>query len=196
MPLGFNTKSHGEIPVGFFNIETDMFLVQNYFVFASDLCEWIIVWSKGEEEQEHEVEMYVFHDHKKIGDLMGAISGMLFTGFIGELYKKYPFPQEKEKFKQNPEGWKTREEVEDLVQGFAQKEKVPIVISKSEGTISIGEYVFESEDFHQVLMYIWQGGWPRWKDEVQPGYVKEMMKGVFSSKHWLFSISESDLEIR
>jgi hypothetical protein len=197
MPLGFNTKSHGEIPVGFFNIETDMFLVQDYFVFASDLCEWIGEWTKeGDEEQEHEYLFYVFRDQSKIGDLMGAIHGVRFTGFIGELYKKYPFPQEKEKFKQNPEGWKTREKVEELIQDFAQKEKVPIIISKGGGTISIGEYVFEPEDFHQILMYISQGGWPKWKDEVQPGYVKEMMKAVISSKHWLFSISEPDLEIR
>lgn len=189
MPLGFNTKSHGEIPVGFFNIETDMFLIHDHFVFASDLCDWIVTWSRGEEEQENEVEMYVFQDNEKIGDLMGAIDGVLFTGFIGELYKRYPFPKEKEKFKQNPEGWKTREEVEELVREFTQMGTVPIVISKSEGTIAIGEYVFEALDFHQVLMYIWRGGWPRWKDEVQPEYVKEMMKEVISSEHWLFSIS-------
>ena len=189
MPLGFNSKSHGEIPVGFFNIETDMFLIKNYFVFASDLCEWIQEWSKGGEDQELDVEMYVFKDHERIGDLMGAIHGVRFTGFIGELYKKYPFPQEKERFKQNPDGWKIRDEVEKLVQDYVQLEAVPIVISKSEGTMAIGEYVFEALDFHQVLMYIWQGGWPRWKGEVQPDYVEKMMKTVISSDHWLFAVS-------
>ena len=189
MPLGFNTKSHGEIPVGFFNIETDMFLILDHFVFATDLCQWIIDWSNGPDDQEHTYGFYVFDDGQKIGDLMGAISGMVFTGFIGELYKKYPFPEEKEAFKQSPEGFKTRGEVEELVKDWSEKQDVSVVISKEKGTITIGPYEFLPEDFHEVLMYIWQGGWPRYKDEVKPEYVQEMMKAVVPSEHWLFGMT-------
>ena len=31
MPSSFPSKSHGQIPIGFFNIETDMFLLDRYF---------------------------------------------------------------------------------------------------------------------------------------------------------------------
>ncbi len=47
MPLGFDTLSHGNIPVGFFNIDTDCFLIDNLFVFASDLCRWLTQWAGG-----------------------------------------------------------------------------------------------------------------------------------------------------
>jgi hypothetical protein len=188
MPLGFNTRSHGEIPIGFFNIETDMILIHDKFMFASDLCAWLSDWAGGPDDQEHTYPMWVFDDGEKIGDLMGAISGTEFTGFIGELYKKWPFPGERSDFKQNPEGWKTREEVERVIEDLAPVKEVAVRISRDEGTISIGEYVFLPEDFHQVILYIWQGGWPRYRDDVKPGYVSEMMKAVLSSGHWLFEL--------
>ncbi len=188
MPLGFVTKSHGEIPVGFFNIETDMFLILDHFVFVSDLCEWIKQWAGGEDDQEHQHEFYVFHDGQKIGDLMGAISGNLHTGFIGELYKLYPFPPEKHKFKQHTDGWKNRVAVEKLVQEFTPPENAAVVISKAKGTITIGPYVFGPAEFHEVIMYIFRGGWPKWQDGLPPEYVKDMMMTVISSKHWLFEM--------
>ncbi len=42
MPLLFQSLSHGEIPFGFFNIETDMILLNNYFIFASDMADNVI----------------------------------------------------------------------------------------------------------------------------------------------------------
>ena len=42
MPLLFQSLSHGEIPFGFFNIETDMILLNNYFFFASDMADNVI----------------------------------------------------------------------------------------------------------------------------------------------------------
>jgi hypothetical protein len=42
MPISFPSKSHGQIPIGFFNIETDMLLMDRYFFFSTDFCEWIV----------------------------------------------------------------------------------------------------------------------------------------------------------
>ena len=42
MPLLFESLSHGEIPFGFFNIETDMILLNNYFFFASDMSDHVV----------------------------------------------------------------------------------------------------------------------------------------------------------
>ena len=42
MPLEFESISHGKIAFGFFNIETDMILLNQYFLFAEDICHYII----------------------------------------------------------------------------------------------------------------------------------------------------------
>ena len=41
MPLSFKSESHGDIAFGFFNIESDMLLLENYFFFADKFCEWM-----------------------------------------------------------------------------------------------------------------------------------------------------------
>ena len=186
MPLSFDTISHGTIAFGFFNIDSDMLLMNNYFIFASEFCPVIAGWAQGDEDVNTKIELYIIEDDNKIGNLMGAINGLVFTGFIGELYKLYPFPTKKDEFKQKPEGYKTQKQVEELIKKFAKKEKIDIVISKADKTITIGEYLFNPGQFHEVIAYIWRGGMPRWRDEVRPGYVEDMMKAVIGSKHWLF----------
>ena len=76
--------------------------------------------------------------------------------------------------------------VEVIIKKFGKKQKVKINISENDKTITIGEYKFNSEQFHEVIAYIWRGGMPQWKNEVRPGYVNDMMKAVLSSQHWLF----------
>lgn len=186
MPLNFDTLSHDTIPIGFFNIDSDMLLINNYFIFTSELCPAIGIWANGEDSLNTKIDFYIIEEQKDIGNLMGAIRGVIFTGFIGEVYKLFPFPKKREDFKQKPQGYKTQEQVEAIIQKFGKKEKINIVISKSEETIAIGEYVFDRSQFHEVISYIWRGGMPMWKDEKPPKYVKDMMKAVINSKHWLF----------
>ena len=38
MPLGFESTNRGEFAFGFFNIRSDMLLLDNRFFFATDLC--------------------------------------------------------------------------------------------------------------------------------------------------------------
>jgi hypothetical protein len=190
MPLSFNTESHGEIPIGFFNIDTDMILINNYFVFATDFCEWLKSWAEGKDDIKTKVEMYIIEKTVDIGNLMGAIAGRVFIGFIGEVYKKFPFPEKSEDFKQKPEGFKNRKVIENIIKSFSQKKEVEIVISKDAGTITIGEYIFTPSQFHEVIGYIWRGGMPMWRDDEPPDYVKDMMRAVIGSKHWLFKVPE------
>jgi hypothetical protein len=194
MPIGFDTQSHGVIPVGFFNIDTDMLLINNYFIFASDLCQAISDWTKGADDIDTNLKMYVIEDEQDMGNLMGAISGIVFTGFIGEVYKLYPFPKAPEDFRQKPEGDKTQEQVEKLIKKFGKQKKIQIKVSKGKQTIAIGEYIFKKESFHEVILYIWRGGMPMWRDDEQPKYVKDMMKAVLSSKHWLFQVSVENMK--
>jgi hypothetical protein len=188
MPLLFNSLSHGEIPFGFFNIETDMILLNNYFFFASDMAQNVIKLAENEAGLPHQQawSVYILHE-RQIGNLMGAIRGVVFEGFIGEVYTRFPFPHEPEKFKQNPEGYKTRELVEGIVNRYATPSNVAVVVDPGSQGIAIGEYRFSKPGFHALLGYLWAGGYPRWKDGVRPPYISEMREAAEHSENSLFS---------
>ncbi len=111
MPLSFKSENHGNIAFGFFNIESDMLLLENYFFFADEFCRLISdaavslpdetenLQGSGQKESEFGLKVYHIADPSDIGDLMGAIHGMHFTGFIGETYKVFPFPENPWDFK-------------------------------------------------------------------------------------------------
>jgi len=195
MPLSFTSKSHGNIAFGFFNIESDMLLLEKYFFFADDFCEWINQMAKQDDAglKSLQCKVYYIADPNDIGDLMGAIHGMLFTGFIGKLYTLFPFPDDPKAFKQNPDGFKTREVVKSYIEPFSAIKDISIEIYKDgQAKIKIGSYLFDKSVFHELIRYVWQGGYPCWKDEVRPEYVIGMkaciqkshnsfFKGVFSS---------------
>jgi len=194
VPLSFRSQSHGNIAFGFFNIESDMLLLENHFFFASDFCNWIIEMAKLDDiilkKFGHQV--YFIADPNDIGDLMGAIHGICFTGFIGRIYTLFPFPDDPQEFKQNPDGYKTRKIVSSEVESISKKRELLIEFLK-EGQVKIGPCLFDKAVFHELIRYVWQGGYPRWKDEVRPKYVTAMklsiiyshnsfFKGVFSSR--------------
>ncbi len=193
MPLSFRSRSHGSIAFGFFNIESDMLVLEKYFFFADDFCRWVIEMAEendlGVKKFEHPV--YYIADPDDIGDLMGAIHGMLFTGFIGKLYTLFPFPQDPEAFKQNPDGFKTREVVKSYIKPFSAIKNISIEI-QDDNKVKIGTYLFDRIVFHELIQYVWKGGYPCWKNEIRPDYVIQMkaciqktdntfFKGVFSS---------------
>ena len=110
MPLAFESLSHGTIAFGFFNIESDMLLCDRYFFFAEDFCRNIADMADRGGDQVYQANwpVWLIEAADDIGDLMGAIHGVRYTGFIGELYCRYPFPRQPEEFKQNPAGPQTR----------------------------------------------------------------------------------------
>ena len=194
MPLSFRSQSHGNIAFGFFNIESDMLLLENHFFFADDFCRWINKMAKKDDAELKtlECQVYFIADSKEIGDLMGAIHGIRFTGFIGKVYTLFPFPDDPQAFKQNPKGYQTRKIVTSKIEGVSKKREILFELLKG-GQIKIGPYLFDKAVFHELIRYVWQGGYPRWKDEIRPPYVIEMnesitgshnsfFKGVFSSK--------------
>jgi len=193
MPLSFRSESHGNIAFGFFNIESDMLLLEKYFFFADDFCKWLCMMAKeddtGLKRFRHPV--YYIADPTDIGDLMGAIHGMRFTGFIGKLYTLFPFPDDPKAFKQNPKGYQTRKVVASEIEDVSKEKELLFEFFKDR-KIKIGHYLFDKAIFHELIRYVWQGGYPRWKEEIRPQYVVEMkeslqkssnsfFKGVFSS---------------
>ena len=187
MPLLFQSLSHGEVPFGFFNIETDMILLNNYFFFASDMAENVIRLAGNESgmSQEQTWPVYILTEGQ-IGNLMGAISGVVFQGFIGEVYTHFPFPHEPEKFKQNPDGYKTRGLIEEIVNRYTGPSTIEITVDTREQRMSIGEYHFSKPGFHALLGYLWAGGYPRWKDGIRPGYILHMRQAIENSANPLF----------
>jgi len=184
MPLSFESKSHGQIAFGFFNIESDMLLLEQYFMFAEDFCREIVHLARAAGENYCKFwDVYEISPRQAIGDLMGAIQGVRFEGFIGEVYKRFPFPSNPEEFKQKPEGFKTRESMEEIIKKYGQRTTIPFSVSMSSSEAWIGEYRFSKEWFQELLKYVWEGGYPRWKDEVRPAYVLRMAQEIRQSSH-------------
>jgi hypothetical protein len=179
MPLAFDSLSHGKIAFGFFNIETDLLLLNRYFIFASDFCPYLIeaAGPLHEEKSEWVLSGY-WLEEERIGNLMGAIHGFDFRGFIGEVYRFYPFPQEPEDFKQNPEGFRTRSILEQLLVKYGSAAEIPFRFLKEKNEIHIGDYRFDQENFQELIRYVWLGGYPRWRDGRRPDYVETMKRTV------------------
>ena len=94
MPLAFDTTSHGRVAFGFFNIESDMLLLENLFFFADRFCEHVIRLAENRRDQPFQQQWvgYEISNKNDIGDLMGAIHGITRDGFIGTVYGHFPFP--------------------------------------------------------------------------------------------------------
>jgi len=70
-----------------------MLLMDRYFFFSTDFCEWIIEWADAGDFNRDEKMVYAIQKREMIGNLSDAIYGYEFTGFIGEVYKRFPFPE-------------------------------------------------------------------------------------------------------
>ena len=188
MPLAFESLSHGTIAFGFFNIESDMLLCDRYFLFAEDFCRHIglMAANAGEPDYQAAWPVWIIETAEEIGDLMGAIHGVRFTGFIGELYGHYPFPRQPAKFKQNPEGAQTQALVKDIISRYARQIDIRVAVDLEQMEMAIGSYHFSRNQFQELLKYVWRGGYPRWKNEIRPAYVLELEKQILSNRAGMF----------
>lgn len=188
MPLAFESESHGTVAFGFFNIQSDMLLLDRYFLFATEFCKYISVLAACGEQDPCASTWEVFHiaDPEDIGDLMGAIHGIRHTGFIGETYRRFPFPADPEDFRQQPDGYENRDVFVAMIGKYGVAREIRVQADPDGGAVNIGEYRFTRPWFHRLLNYVWRGGYPRWKDDVRPDYVTAMKQAVEKSLHPLF----------
>ena len=176
MPLEFQSISHGKIAFGFFNIETDMILLEHYFLFAQDFCDHIskIAEAPLKEIYESSWDIYLIENNFDIGNLMGAIYGIDLRGFMGEVYKLFPFPKHQEDFKQKPEGFKNRTLIEELIGKFAKRLNIPFVVNQKDDKIGIGEYLFNRAFLPRINQIYLVGRFPslekRYSTRICPGY--------------------------
>jgi len=189
MPLPFHSLSHGRVAFGFFNIDTDLLLLERHFFFASDFCDRLVRIAKGSETAPFEEAWPGHHvpDPAGVGDLQGAIHGVRYTGFIGEVYRRFPFPVRPEDFRQQPEGWRNRAEVEAIVTRHADRVEIPFVVETRAEAVRLAEIRFTRSGFHALLRYVWRGGWPRWRDGERPACVQELEAALSRSRHPLFA---------
>lgn len=189
MPLAFQSINKGVIPFGFFNIETDLLIMDQYFIFADDFCREMlsIPGHKDQDAKYAAWEIYHIEDRDDIGDFMGAMAGIRHVGFMGELYKLFPFPKREEDFKQHYDGYLKRSNVEPIIGKWSIQKKISVQVGKKNEQIQIGDYLFSKQVFHELLGYVWRGGYPRWKDEIRPEYVTEMKTRLLKSRHPIFS---------
>lgn len=188
MPLAFRSISHGEIAFGFFNIDTDMMLLDVHFFFADNFSTAItgVASHRGEGPVDIHLDAYTL-DPASIGSLAGSIRGFDLRGFIGEVYRMFPFPLEQEKFKQQPEGFQNREIIEGIVAKYADMRPIRFVADIARGTVDIGGYFFDREVFQELVLYLWAGGYPRWRGNVRPPYLLEMKEVIERSENPLLA---------
>ncbi len=183
MPLAFDSLSHQTVAFGFFHIETDMLLLQRLFFFADSFCRIVSELATGPKETPFEKILpgFSFPDPSEIGDLMGAIHGVRYSGFIGDLYQRHPFPKTPEDFRQKTQGRFTRQEIAAAIRHRAVVCNLCFKARVPNGPVSIGEYRFEKQVFRELIDYVWRGGYPRWEAKRRPAYVIQMKKAVENS---------------
>jgi hypothetical protein len=174
MPLAFKSLSHGTVAFGFFNIETDLLLLDRCFFFAADFCRQVAAPTDGGPAETVLQPAWAIEAQEDIGDLMGAIAGVRYTGFIGAVYRRFPFPEDPAMFKQNPDGWKTRPILIELLSRCAVRCDLPIAMGQPAEAVAVGPYRFSRAGFRRLIAYVWRGGFPRWRNDVRPDYVVRM----------------------
>lgn len=189
MPLAFSSLSHGEIAFGFFNIDTDMLLLAHTFFFAEQFCETVskMAGAQALAACRDSWDIYDIQPPEKVGDLMGAIHGIRYTGFIGDVYQKFPFPVRPEDFKQRPDGHVSRAVVEALIAPYATARSVAVAVNETDRTVQIGDYHFSFRSFQELIRYVWRGGYPQWKNSERPACVLAMHTALPNSRLPLFN---------
>ncbi len=176
MPLAFGSFTHGRVAFGFYNVETDSLLLEEIFFFCTDFCRAAV---RLLEEPAVEVPGHVFDRREEIGDLMGAIHGVRHEGYLGEIYRTWPFPKEPSGFRQKLHGHRNRAAVEAVLDRWARKTAVRLERDRVSGHTRIGPYGFTDAQFRELLAYVYRGGYPTWERFERgecPPWVREMAR--------------------
>ena len=172
MPLPFPSRSHGPIAFGFFNIASDMLLLQELFFFADRFCAAVAELAL----ERHSAPLPCWRlARSAVGDLHGAIAGVDLSGFIGATYRLFPFPARRELFKQGPEGQETQPQIAELADRHGAADEIALRWDEQAGLVSVDSYCFTEAAFRELVAYVDRGGYPRWRDEQRPDYVREVV---------------------
>ncbi|MBI4702065.1 MAG: hypothetical protein HY744_13080 [Deltaproteobacteria bacterium] len=177
MPLAFASPSHGTVAFGFFNVETDMLLLEQMFFFADRFCAAVVALAEAEVAGRGAatiVDGWRIDAPELVGDLHGAIAGVHLSGFIGATYREHPFPPRRQDFKQSPEGERTQAAMAALIARFGRRLAIDVVLAPDRATVAVGEVVFSTAGFGELVGYVERGGYPRYRDKRRPACVRTM----------------------
>ncbi len=168
MPLAFPSRSHGTVVFGFYNVETDSLLLEDLSFFCTDFCGALAEISPTSGGAVR-LPGYRFASRRAIGDLMGAIRGDRLVGYLGEVYRMWPFPEDPTGFRQKLEGHRNRPEVERLLARWARKAAIPVAWGPAQDLATVGPYEFSATQFRALLEYVVRGGYPTWEGFLEEG---------------------------
>lgn len=184
MPLPFQSRHHGVVAFGFFNIEIDMLLLEELFFFAEPFC--LAVGdllaapgaAGGEEQRPVEVTFpgWRIDEPAAAGNVNLAISRQDLSGFIGATYQRFPFPERPEGFKQKPSVEGNRPWAEETIGRFGHAERIVLRRDEADHALWVSVYAFDEAAFGELVAYVDRGGYPRWQGEVRPRYVSTLME--------------------
>jgi len=180
MPLAFSSTTHATIAFGYFNIEIDMLLLEQYFFFGPDFCRAVLDLDARGVRSHTDVtvplEGWVISDRARAGNVNAAIRGWDLSGFIGATYERFPFPSHPEGFKQKPYGVRNQEWATEVIARYGAPVEIPMVWSARAGAVTIGEIGFTREQLAALVGYVDRGGYPRWESEQRPPHVADMVE--------------------
>ncbi|MBI5440310.1 MAG: hypothetical protein HY900_03760 [Deltaproteobacteria bacterium] len=179
MPLAFDSLSHGTLAFGFYNVETDGLLLDRLFFFCTDFCRAALELehSRRERGSVAEIPGYAFEDTRRIGNLHDAIQGVRHTGYLGEVYRLWPFPASPEAFRQRLHCASNREKAEELLGRWAAPSGIVLRFDAGTDRYAVGPYLFSREQYRKLLTYLWEGGYPTWEsleEGRRPAYVEKL----------------------
>ncbi len=175
MPLAFNSLSHGTVAFGFFHIETQMLLLDRLFFWACDFCRVVTGLAQEQSGEVFQTEMAAFEitSPQDFGDLHGAIAGTALHGFLGALYRRWPFPRDPGRFRQKPQGAAPDEVVLAELGRYGRPRTMAVRAHAGHGTFDLGDYVFSRSGLQALVDYVWRGGMPGWQEARRPEYLEQ-----------------------
>ena len=69
---------------------------------------------------------------------------------------------------------------------YAEPLEIHVKVDNVRAEIQVGDYRFSSTQFQELIDYVWRGGYPRWKDDIRPAYVKTMHKKILQNCKGIF----------
>jgi len=180
MPLPFPSRSHQTVAFGFFNIEIDMMLLEELFFFAEPFCNAVAALLASPRAQAGAARLpgWRMDSPAAAGNVNLAISGADLSGFIGETYRRFPFPERPEDFRQKPHAQGNRAWAEETIRRYARPLHIRMVRDLDAGIIAIGDYQFHEPSFGSLIAYVDRGGYPRWEGDLRPPYVTAMLRAM------------------
>jgi len=77
--------------------------------------------------------------------------------------------------------------MKELITNFAAPLRLEIRIAVEADRVSLDAYRFTRQGFHALVRYVWQGGYPRWRDGLRPDYVQKMKDAIGQCPSSFFS---------